>query len=256
MVDVLCCALGCVILLWLLNQRDARDQASAAEQTGEQLTHSQWSLDSTERELCDAMEMYVRRAGGTGTSFPSIIAVGARSALAHAPPTGRTVQSADWLLLDWGAAGAYYKSDLTRLLVTRRSWFRPRSGQPRADGARFAKAYAAVQAAQERAIAALRPGVPARDIDAAARSALADAGLEEYFTHGLGHGLGLQVHEAPDLRASSDEVLRAGMVVTIEPGVYFPGWGGVRVEDDLLVTPGGAERLSTLPRDLAAAEVA
>src|SRR5262245_50713073 len=118
--------------------------------------------DATERELADALEMYVRRAGGHDTSFPSIVAVGERSALAHAPPTGRTVRSADWLLLDWGAAGTYYKSDLTRLLVTRRSWFRPRPGRPRPDDPKLAKVYAAVQAAQARAIAAIRPGVPAR----------------------------------------------------------------------------------------------
>jgi Xaa-Pro aminopeptidase len=211
--------------------------------------------DATERELADALELYVRRAGGRGTSFPSIVAVGERSALAHAPPTERTVTSADWLLVDWGAAGAYYKSDLTRLLVTRRSWFRPRPGRPRPDDAKLAKVYGAVLAAQERAIAAIRPGAPARDVDAAARTALAGAGYGEAFSHGLGHGLGLQVHEAPDLRASSDEVLRAGMVVTVEPGVYLPGWGGVRIEDDVLVTPDGCERLSTLPRDFAAAEV-
>jgi Xaa-Pro aminopeptidase len=144
---------------------------------------------------------------------------------------------------------------LTRLLVTRRSWFRPRKDRPKPDDARLAKAYRAVLAAQERAIAAIRPGVPAKDVDAAARAALADAGLADAFTHGLGHGIGLEVHEAPDLRASSEEVLRAGMVVTVEPGVYFPGWGGVRLEDDVLVTPGGAERLSALPRDFASAEI-
>ncbi len=212
--------------------------------------------DATERELTDALEMYVRQAGGRGTSFPSIVAVGARAALAHAPPTQQEVRAADWLLVDWGAAGTYYKSDLTRLLVTRRSWFRPRPGRSKADDAKLAKVYAAVLAAQERALAAVRPGVPARDVDAAARSALADAGFGDSFTHGLGHGIGLQVHEAPDLRASSEAVLQAGMVITIEPGAYFPGWGGVRIEDDVLVTPDGAERLSTLPRDLAAAEVA
>ena len=211
--------------------------------------------DASERELADALETYVRRAGGTGTSFPSIVAVGPRSALAHAPPTGRTVASADWLLLDWGAAGTYYKSDLTRMIVTRRSWFRPRPGKSRADDAKLAKVYAAVQTAQERAIAAIRPGVPAREVDAAARSALADAGYGDFFTHGLGHGLGLQVHEAPDLRASSEDVLRAGMVVTVEPGVYLAGWGGVRIEDDVLVTDAGCERLTTLPRDLGAAEI-
>jgi Xaa-Pro aminopeptidase len=211
------------------------------------------SPDASERELADAMEMYVRKAGGTATSFPTIAAAGERSALAHAPPTPRTVASADWLLLDWGAAGAYYKSDLTRLLITRRSWFRP--GKERSADPKLGEVYAAVQAAQERAIAAIRPGVEARAVDAAARSALADAGYEKAFTHGLGHGLGLQVHEAPDLRASSTDVLVPGMVVTVEPGVYLPGWGGVRIEDDVLVTDDGCERLTTLPRDFASAEI-
>jgi Xaa-Pro aminopeptidase len=209
--------------------------------------------EMSERELCDALELYVRKAGGTGTSFPSIVAAGPRSALAHAPPTGATVRSADWLLVDWGAAGTYYKSDLTRLLVTRRSWFRPR--KPRPDDPKLSKVYAAVLAAQERAIQAIRPGVEAKAVDAAARAALAETGCEKAFTHGLGHGIGLQVHEAPDLRASSTDVLEPGMVVTIEPGVYLPGWGGVRIEDDILVTPDGWERLTTLDRDFASAEV-
>jgi Xaa-Pro aminopeptidase len=211
------------------------------------------SPDATERELADAMEMYVRKAGGTATSFPTIAAAGERSALAHAPPTPKSVRSADWLLLDWGAAGTYYKSDLTRLLITRRSWFRP--GKERSADPKLGKVYTAVLAAEERAIAAIRPGVEAKAVDAAARAALADAGYEKAFTHGLGHGLGLQVHEAPDLRASSTDVLKVGMVVTVEPGVYLPGWGGVRIEDDVLVTDDGCERLTTLPRDFASAEI-
>jgi Xaa-Pro aminopeptidase len=213
---------------------------------------------ATERDMCDALEMYVRKAGGTATSFPSIVAAGERAALAHAPPTARTVESADWLLIDWGAAGSYYKSDLTRMLVTRRSWFRKASRQrkrPEPNDLKFAKVYTAVLAAQERAITAIRPGVEAKAIDAAARASLADAGMDKAFTHALGHGIGLQVHEAPDLRASSTDVLKSGMVVTIEPGVYFAGWGGVRIEDDVLVTDAGCERLTTLPRDLASAEV-
>jgi Xaa-Pro aminopeptidase len=209
--------------------------------------------DATERELCDALETYVRKAGGTATSFPSIVAAGDRSALAHAPPTQATVRSADWLLVDWGAAGTYYKSDLTRLLITRTSWFRPRTA--RRDDPKLAKVYSAVLTAQEKAIAAIRPGVEAKAVDAAARAALADVGYDKAFTHALGHGIGLQVHEAPDLRASSTDVLRPGMVVTVEPGVYLPGWGGVRIEDDVLVTDAGCERLTTLPRDLGAAEI-
>jgi Xaa-Pro aminopeptidase len=210
---------------------------------------------ASEDDLCAALEQYIRMAGGRATSFPSIVAVGPRSALAHAPPTARTVASADFLLIDWGARGPLYCSDLTRMLVTRTSWFR--SGPPRADGeiADLERLYDAVLAAQERALAAIRPGVAARDVDAAARAALAERGLADAFTHGLGHGLGLEVHEAPDLRASSTDVLQPGMVVTIEPGAYKPGWGGVRIEDDVLVTPDGYERLSTLPRDFAAARV-
>ena len=233
-------------------------EAIAVAERAYGMFRSMLAPDATERDLADAMEMYIRKAGGTATSFPTIVAAGERSALAHAPPTPRTVSSADWLLLDWGAAGTYYKSDLTRLLITRRSWFRMASRErkrPKPNDMKLGKVYAAVLAAQERAIAAIRPGVEARAVDAAARSALADAGYEKAFTHGLGHGLGLQVHEAPDLRASSTDVLAPGMVVTVEPGVYLPGWGGVRIEDDVLVTEAGCERLTTLPRDFASAEI-
>ncbi|MBN9518521.1 M24 family metallopeptidase [bacterium] len=110
--------------------------------------------------------------------------------------------------------------------------------------------YAAVLAAQDAAIAALRHGVAAKDVDTAARKSLTAAGYGEYFTHGLGHGIGLEIHEAPRIRANSADVLEAGMVVTLEPAVYIPGWGGVRIEDDFLVTRDGCQRLTTLPREL------
>jgi Xaa-Pro aminopeptidase len=211
--------------------------------------------DDTEKQLADRMEQLIRQVGGAGTSFPTIVGVGSRSGLPHAPLTDARVMSADFLLVDWGAVGRFYKSDLTRMIVTRRSWFRPAPARPPRDDLKFAKVYGTVLAAQAKAIAAIRPGAKARDVDAAARTVIADAGYGAAFSHGLGHGLGLQVHEAPFLRASSDDVLAAGMVVTVEPGIYLEGWGGARIEDDVLVTPDGREVLTTLPRDLAAAEL-
>jgi Xaa-Pro aminopeptidase len=202
----------------------------------------------SEKELADAMEGYVRRAGGRGTSFPTIVAVGDRSALPHAPVTGRTLAEASFLLLDWGAHGPLYNSDLTRIIVRGNG-----KGTPRRRGekvaSRLEKLYTIVLTAQKRALQAIRPGVKASDVDKAVRSYLEDVGFNEYFNHGLGHGIGLQVHEAPNLRSSSEDVLEAGMVFTVEPGVYLPGFAGVRIEDEVLVTPEGCEVLTTVARE-------
>jgi Xaa-Pro aminopeptidase len=193
--------------------------------------------EDNEKALCDNLELYIRRAGGTGASFPSIVAVGDRAALPHAPPTDRRVEEAGLLLVDWGASGRFYKSDLTRVLATRKI------------SPKLEKVYTVVLKAQERAIRAIHAGVKAHDVDAEARRVIAREGFGQFFGHGLGHGIGLQVHEAPALRQNSDAVLEAGMVVTVEPGVYLRGWGGVRIEDDVLVTPGGAEVLTSVPKD-------
>jgi Xaa-Pro aminopeptidase len=202
----------------------------------------------SERDIVDALEQAVRRVGGTGTAFAPMAAVGPRSALPHAPPTHQRVAEAGWVLIDWGAKVDGYLSDLTRL-VCLPGWNR----YPRYTGATLnidlAGLYAVVREAQRRAIAAMRPGVPCREIDRIARQTIADAGMGEYFTHGLGHSFGLLIHEQPQLRANSDAVLEAGMVLTVEPGVYLPGWGGVRIEDDVLVTPSGHEILTSLTRD-------
>jgi Xaa-Pro aminopeptidase len=127
---------------------------------------------------------------------------------------------------------------LTRVLATRRI------------SPKLAEVYAVVAQAQQAAIAAVRPGAIGKDVDTAARKTIADAGYGDYFGHGLGHGFGLQIHEAPFLRPGSEVVLEPGMVVTIEPGIYIPGWGGVRIEDDLLVTPEGNEVLTRWPKEL------
>jgi Xaa-Pro aminopeptidase len=208
--------------------------------------------DDRERDLCDALDHYARRAGGQGSSFPPIVAVGERAALPHAPPTERAVASGELLLVDWGVSGRFYKSDLTRVLDTRTtSTFSAAAGGP-SGGTKLEEVYAVVLRAQERALQAIRPGVAAQEVDAAARSAIAEAGYGDYFGHGLGHGLGLEVHEGPAVRPNSETVLEAGMVFTVEPGVYLPGWGGVRIEDDVLVTPDGCEVLTHVPRELGA----
>jgi Xaa-Pro aminopeptidase len=227
-----------------------REAIRIAERAFAMFTAMLRSSDS-EKGLHDAMEGYVRRAGGRCTSFPTIVAVGARAALPHAPPSDHVVRESPLLLVDWGASGAFYKSDLTRVLVARNYSAFSAVGNPENRG-KLERVYDAVLRSQHAAIRAVRPGVKGHDVDTVARAVLSEAGLNEYFVHGLGHGLGLQVHEAPSLRTESPDVLEAGMVVTIEPGVYLPGWGGVRIEDDVLVTPDGCEVLTSVPKELAA----
>ena len=210
----------------------------------------------TEKDMVDALEGYVRRSGGRGTSFPPIVAVGERGALPHAPPTSKQLGDGSKLLVDWGA-DLLYKSDLTRTLKSPFGTAPSRRNKMERVGHDFDELYAIVLAAQNAALAAVRSGVKAKDVDAAARKVFAaaklrrplDGNLADYFTHGLGHGIGLEVHEAPKVRANSEDVLEAGMVITIEPGLYIPGWGGVRIEDNILVTNDGFKLLSTLPRE-------
>ena len=214
-----------------------KEAIALAERALEQFTGS-LSAEDSEKELHDRMELLLRAEGAKCSSFPPIIAVGPRSALPHAPPTAKPLGEADVLLVDWGANDGFYRSDLTRTFA------------PRTISAKFRELYQGVAAAQNAAIAALRPGVKAETVDAAARRALEEAGLLAFFNHGLGHGIGLEVHEAPALRPNSDTLLEAGMVVTVEPGVYLAEWGGIRIEDDVLITPDGCLVLSKAPRDL------
>ena len=191
----------------------------------------------TERAVSLRLEAELRAAGALGFSFAPIVAVGDRGALPHYSAGDPRIGDAGTLLVDWGARmPGGYVSDLTRVIVT---------GE---EPDEFRRVYDLVNAAVDAALAALRPGVPLKDVDAAARSVIADAGLGDRFGHGLGHGIGLQVHEQPRLSAVSDDVAEAGMVVTIEPGVYLPDRFGVRIEEDVLVTPDGCEVLSSLPR--------
>jgi Xaa-Pro aminopeptidase len=187
----------------------------------------------TEREAAFELEHAVRRFGGTGLSFPPIIAVGDRAALPHYRPAGLRIQENPLLLVDWGAnTTGNYKSDLTRTLFT---------GKP---SRRHEKVYNIVRNSQQAAIDAIQPGAICQEVDAIARNVIKKAGYGKYFGHGLGHGIGLDIHEQPRFAPNSQTPLKAGMVVTVEPGIYIPGWGGVRIEDDVLVTHDGCEVLS------------
>jgi len=194
--------------------------------------------EMTEKEAADELEYRMKQLGAKKVSFPTIVAVGARAALPHATPGQVRMGEADFVLFDWGANNGLYCSDLTRLVVTGRI-------TPKLE-----RIYRIVLEAQRRAIAAIRPGVSAEQVDHVARSYIAQAGFGQRFRHGLGHGLGMLVHEAPRLAVKSQVTLKAGMVVTVEPGIYFPGWGGVRIEDDVLVTRSGHEVLTSTPKQL------
>ena len=187
----------------------------------------------TERESAFELEAAVRRFGGERLSFPAIVAVGDRAALPHYRPGDRQMGEHPLLLIDWGAdTSGGYKSDLTRTM-----W----RGEPTPQ---FQEIYSTVRRAQAAAIDAIRPGRTGVEVDKIARDVIADAGYGERFGHGLGHGIGLDIHEQPRLAPNASTVLKAGMVVTVEPGIYLPHWGGVRIEDDVLVTQQGCEVLS------------
>lgn len=197
----------------------------------------------SEIALHHRLEMLLRDGGAEAGSFPAIIAAGPRAALPHAPPTKLTMAAQELVLVDWGARSNGYISDLTRTCPLRKNIT-----------SKLKPIYDAVRAAQQAAAEAIRPGIPGSAIDVAARQAIEARGYVPY-SHGLGHGIGLDVHEGPHMRLGVETPLQAGMVVTIEPGIYLPEWGGVRIEDNYLITPGGAQALSTLPSEFDAAMV-
>ena len=191
----------------------------------------------TELAIAGRLEASLRQLGSEWHPFPTIVASGPRSALPHAGSTGRAVAAGDLLLVDFGAQVDGYCADLTRTFVV---------GNAVDDRQRAI--YELVQSAQVRAVDGIRAGMTGREVDALAREVIAGRGFGENFGHSLGHGLGLEVHEAPRLGPREERTLPVGAVVTVEPGVYLPGWGGVRIEDDIYVGDDGAERLSSAPQ--------
>jgi Xaa-Pro aminopeptidase len=206
------------------------------------------SPSQTEKNVADELERLMRSMGAQCAAFPIIVAAGLNAALPHAIPSQHCIGNESLLLVDWGASSpSGYKSDLTRVLDTHN--FSKTIKQAESKD-KLRKIYSVVQKAQKAAFDAIKPGVKALDVDRAARQLIAEAGFGEYFGHGLGHGIGLQIHEAPWLRPGSETVLERGMVFTLEPGIYLPGWGGVRIEDNILVTSSGAEYLTGISREL------
>lgn len=194
----------------------------------------------TEVEVAAEMELMARRNGAEEMSFPTIIASGARSALPHGRASEKPITPGAFVVCDFGVILSGYCSDQTRTV-----WL----GKV-ADDAR--PVYEAVREAQQAAIQAVRPGITVGEVDSAARKLLQKAGLGRYFTHSTGHGVGLEIHEIPRVAQGQPEVLQSGMVITIEPGVYFPGKWGVRIEDMVLVTDGGCEVLTPTSKEFLA----
>jgi Xaa-Pro aminopeptidase len=193
----------------------------------------------TERDVALDLEFTMRRMGAEGVSFPPIVASGPHGALPHASPRDVEIPAGTLCVIDWGAMLDGYASDCTRTYGT--------GGEV---DPRDREVYDLVLRAQEESLAAVRPGPTGREVDAVARAIIDAAGHAEHFGHGLGHGVGLEVHEGPRLSKQGDAALAAGNVVTVEPGVYVPGAVGVRIEDLVIVTGDGAEVVSTLPKAL------
>jgi Xaa-Pro aminopeptidase len=191
-----------------------------------------------ELEVAAEIDYQMRRLGASGPAFESIVAFGERSAYPHARPTAKRLRKNELVVLDLGAILAHYCSDITRTVVVGRA------------PARVRRWHRAVQEAQSAAIEAVQAGVTCGDVDAAARRVLAGYRLDRYFVHSTGHGLGLEVHEDPRVAKGQQHILEPGNVITIEPGVYVPGVGGIRIEDDVVVHAERTEVLTRVPRDL------
>lgn len=192
----------------------------------------------TEREVGLELEFYMKKLGAEALSFPSIVASGVRSSLPHGEATDKVINKGEFLTLDFGCVYEGYCSDMTRTVVI---------GKPTE---KMLEIYNTVLEAEELALKAFKPGIPAIEVDAVARNYIAEKGYGQYFGHSLGHGVGREVHESPIVGYRNTTKLEAGMILTDEPGIYIPGLGGVRIEDLLIVTEEGGKVLSHSPKNL------
>ncbi|MFD2611862.1 M24 family metallopeptidase [Paenibacillus gansuensis] len=208
-----------------------QDAAALADRTFEHiLTFIKPGM--TELEVALEMEFFMRRNGATSTSFETIVASGERSALPHGVASPRVIQGNEFVKFDFGALYKDYCSDLTRTIVLGKA------------EAKHKEIYDIVLEAQLHALEHIRPGMTGREADALTRDIITRYGYGEYFGHGTGHGLGMEIHEAPRLSLNGSTVLKPGMTVTVEPGIYLPGFGGVRIEDDIVITENGIKILT------------
>ena len=190
----------------------------------------------TERDVAWRIESAIHELGGDGTGFPVIVAAGPNSARPHHDPSDRPIQEGEPVVIDMGARVGGYTADLTRTICLGEA------------PSHFTARYNMVLTAQRRALSSIRAGMSGRDADQVARDELTNAGLGEQFVHGLGHGVGLLIHEFPSLGKNSDDTLEPGQVITVEPGIYFENWGGIRIEDLCVVTATGLDVLSAAPK--------
>lgn len=207
--------------------QDALDEVLAWVQVGH-----------TEKEIARKLDDMLIAHGCTGNAFASLIQTGPNSAMPHGSTTDRPLQEGEFLLIDWGGKVGDYPADLTRTFII---------GTPTDEQK---KIYDTVLAANRAGIAAAKPGATCESVDKAARAVIEAAGYGQYFFHRTGHGLGLEVHELPQIATGNQALLEPGMIFTVEPGIYIPGVGGVRIEDNLVITETGAEVLTTFRRDL------
>ena len=192
----------------------------------------------SEWDLAVELEYFMKKRGASGEAFGTIVASGVRSAMPHGRASDKLLEAGDFITFDFGAYYQGYNSDLTRTVVLGAATDRQR------------EVYATVLRAQQAALDGLRPGLTGKDADALARDVITAAGYGEHFGHGLGHSLGRRCHDGPGLSSRSDITLAPGMVMTVEPGIYLEGWGGVRIEDDVVITESGCERLTHAPKEL------